>query len=61
MMPTRMSVSRVFISAKIRNACANVAMRRQPITAPIDIAKNIFQDFMPIKRPTIDPTRPPDP
>ncbi len=57
----RIIVSVVFISAKIRNACAKVAINKQPIIAPSDIAKNVTHGFMPIRRPTIDPTNPPDP
>ena len=37
------------------------AIVRQPATAPVDIARKIFHGFIPIKRPTIEPTRPPDP
>ena len=57
----KIRVNKVFISAKIRNAEANKAIKRQPITAPIEIAKNVFQGFIPINLPTIDPTRPPEP
>lgn len=61
MMQIRISVSIVLISVKIRNACAKVAISKQPIIAPSDIAKNVFHGFIPIKRPTIEPTKPPDP
>jgi len=59
--PIRMRVRVEFIPAKIRNKCENVAMSRQPITAPNDIARKALSGFMPIKRPTIEPTSPPEP
>lgn len=37
------------------------AISVHPTTAPIDIAKKVFCGFIPIKRPTMDPTKPPDP
>ena len=38
-----------------------VAISKVPITAPIDIEINVFQGFIPIRRPTIEPTNPPEP
>ena len=59
--PIRMRVRVEFIPAKIRNTCENVAMSRQPMIAPKDIARNVLSGFIPIKRPTIEPTSPPEP
>ena len=40
---------------------AKHAINKQPLTVPIDIAKKVFHGFIPIRRPSIEPTRPPDP
>jgi len=40
---------------------AKYAIKIQPNIDPADIAKKIFQGFMPISLPIIDPTRPPEP
>ncbi len=61
MMPIKIRVMLVFISAKIRNAWAKVAMSSVPIIAPKQIAKKVFHGVIPKSLPTIDPTRPPDP
>ena len=60
-MMMRMMVRRVLISAKMRKACAKVAMRRQPMMAPMVMAKKVFQGFMPMSRPMMEATSPPDP
>ena len=53
--------SKKFVTKTDRIASAKYPIIRQPVTAPTDIAKKIFHGFMPINRPTIEPTRPPDP
>ena len=40
---------------------AKYAIKIQPTIEPADIAKKIFQGFIPINLPIIDPTRPPEP
>ena len=40
---------------------AKYAINTHHIIAPIDMARKIFQGFIPTNRPTIEPTRPPDP
>ena len=40
-------------------ASAKYAIIRHPVIAPADIARNVLIGFIPIKRPTIDPTKPP--